>query len=143
MKTVAFAVAMSVAVVAKADCVGRPSLTLRGWKMISAWTLPGDLYGVTYACSDANRKLIVERFASRTTPDVRYVSDIEMPKLPRGEILIGGGDCTLGGAQDPYLIPFGMYTAKGVPRVKHAWRVELPNGTIRAVDASSVRCPAR
>ena len=30
-----------------ADCVGRPSDSLRGWKKITAWALPGDSYVIS------------------------------------------------------------------------------------------------
>ncbi len=139
--TFAFVV-MLVASCAMADCIGHPSDTLKGWKAISKWTLPGDVFGVAYVCSGENRKIVVERFTSRTGSDVNYVSDVALPKLSRGELLIGGGRCTRDGTADPYLVPFGMYARNGAWHVRHAWRVELPTGRILPVNPGSVHCLA-
>lgn len=133
-------VVMLVASGAMADCIGHPSDTLKGWKSISKWTLPGDVFGVAYVCSGENRKIVVERFTSRTGSDVNYVSDVPLPKLSRGELLIAGCRCTRDGTADPYIVPFGMFAKNGVAHVRHAWRVEMPVGRILPVDAGSVHC---
>ena len=127
----------------RAECIGRPSETMRGWKSIAAWTLPGDTFGVAYLCSPQtpSRKIVVQRYTSRFAPDVRYVSDITLPKLNLGEMLIANADCTRDGASDAFVVPFGNFTKGGV-RVQHAWRVELPTGRITTIEAKSVRCEA-
>jgi hypothetical protein len=133
-----------VAASAHAECIGQRSQTMRGWKSIAAWTLPGDTFGIAYLCSpqNPNRKIVVERFTSRFAPDVRYVSDVTLPKLNIGEMLIEGADCTHDGVADAFVIPFGNFTKKAV-HVQHAWRVEVPTGRILTVEAKSVRCVGR
>ena len=128
---------------AAAICIGRPSPTLRGWKEISNRTLPGDQFAVAYVCSGADRRIVVERFANRFSPEARYVADATLPKLVPGEVLLEGKQCTLDGKADPYIVPFGAYTKTGASLVRHAWRVELPSASIVSVNALSVKCEAR
>ena len=131
------------ATTARAECIGRPSETMRGWKSIAAWTLPGDTFGVAYLCTpqNQNRKIVVQRYTSRFAPDVRYVSDITLPKLNLGEMLIANADCTRDGAADAFVVPFGNFTKNAV-HVQHAWRIEVPSGRITTIEAKSVRCDA-
>lgn len=126
-----------------ADCIGLPARTLNGWKSMSGWTLPGDMFAVSYVCSGEKRKIVVERFMSRMAPEVHYVSDIDVPPLVTGEILLERAQCTREDKLDGYLVPFGNFAKSGVARVRHAWRIEIPSGRILPVDVSTVRCRRR
>lgn len=137
------AAALLLAASAHADCIGEPSRTMKSWKSLSGWTLPGDMFAVGYLCSSEHRKIVVERYMSRMAPEVHYVSDIDVPALARGEILLERAECTRDNKPDAYLVPFGKYAKNGVARVRHAWRVEVPSGRIVPVDVKTMRCRRR